>query len=203
MQSLKTYFFTGLLLLIPLFIVYQILSIIASVTTPFIHAPFLLNVLLSVIIITLIGWTMINIFKRKIKKHLKHHSKRRGIFATIASLILEFDTLSDKTRKAFRHPVLYKIDDGIYQLGYITNKDVSFLSHTPDTAVPSKTDTETNPATNSVWVYTPSPVNFFGNLLLIERRKIRILQKEDMHHLPLFILSAGLLQKQRNKIQTQ
>ena len=195
MNTIKTYFLMGLLLLVPLFIFYQVLFIVASVVSPFTQNNLLFNFILGLIVITLLGWGMVHIFKRRIRKHLKRIAEGTGFFPTIASLFLEFDALSNKTQKAFRHPVLYKVDDGIYKLGYITNKDSAFLHHQENTTIKTNTDTEATPAPDAMWIYAPYPINFFGDMVLVERRKIRILHKDEMQNLPLFIISAGILQK--------
>ncbi len=191
MKKTKTYFLTGLLLLVPLFILYQAVTIVSAVVSPFATLPLLADFFIGIVVIILLGWVMIHIFKRRLKWYFKKASKDADWFGTVATSILEFDNLSDKTHKAFRNPVLYKVDDGIYKLGYITNKDMSFITNEQ----PQEVATEATPAQDAVWVYAPYPVNFFGEMVLVEKRKVRTLDKDEAQNLPLFILSAGLLQK--------
>ncbi len=180
MKKIKTYFLTGLLLLVPIFIIYQAITIVSAVVTPFVNLPLVFNFILGLIIVSLLGWVTIHIFKRRLKKQLYKISKRKSWLSVIATGLLEFDSLSDKTHKAFRNPILYKVDDGIYKLGYVTNDEISLLH---------------KDVNDGVWVYAPNPVNFFGEMILVEKRKIKRLNKDEIQNLPLFILSAGLLQK--------
>jgi len=189
MKNIKTYFLTGLLLLVPLFILYQAITIVSAVVAPFVDLPLVLNFILGFIVIIIFGWVMIHIFKRRAKKILKRASKKTGWFSVIASGLLEFDNLSDRTHKAFRSPILYKVDDGIYKLGYITNKDISFID------AGDEKETEATPSNGAVWVYAPYPINFFGEMVLVDVRKVRKLNKDEVQNLPLFILSAGILQE--------
>jgi len=186
-------------MLVPLFLLYQAIAIVSAVVTPFVKLPLMVNFFLGIIVIILFGWVMIHVFKKRLKKHLKRvikNKKSNSWLTLIASAILEFDTLSDKAHKAFRNPILYKVDDGIYKLGYITNNDISFINNAnAKKTAQIKEENEISEGIDAVWVYAPYPVNFFGEMVLVEKRKIKKLNKDQVQNLPLFILSAGILQK--------
>ncbi len=184
MKKINTYFLTGLLLLVPLFILYQVITVVSAVVKPFVDLPLIITFPIGIVAIVLLGWIMVHIFKNRLKKHLERASSKKGWVSIIATGILEFDNLSNKTHKAFRNPILYKVDHGLHKLGYITNEDTTFI-----------TTSDNSPKPDAVWVYAPYPVNFFGEMILVDKCNIQQLNKEEVKNLPLFILSAGLLQK--------
>ncbi len=188
MKTIKKYFITGLVSLIPIFLLYQIIQITSSITESIVNLPIAANLGLSAFSILLLGWFMVHIFQNRVQAYVKNHAKDKGVIGIIASVLLDFDSLTGNAHKAFNNPILYKVDDGIYKLGYITNEDVSLLE-----TAKSNSNSEAKPTDGAVWVYSPYPVNFFGDMLLVESRKIRKLDKDKQSNLPLFILSAGII----------
>ena len=79
------------------------------------------------------------------------------------------------------------MDDGIYKLGYISNSSFTFLNLDN-----IKNISESKPESDSVWVFTPSPINFSGNLQLVEMRKIKKLENSLKEDISFFILTAGI-----------
>ncbi len=189
MKKLFTYLTSGIVLIIPVFIIYQIISIVSFVIKPFIDLPIWMSFIFGLLVLIGIGWSFIHIFKNRLKTKVEKLSKNKTWIGTLATLILNAEKISNKAHSAFKNPVLYKVDDGIYKLGFITSQDLSILDN------PNSADTEASPSDNSMWIYAPYPINLFGELVLVEARKIKKLDKENTKHLPLFILSGGILSK--------
>jgi|GEM_PF-1995190 len=191
-KKIISYFTSGLLFLIPVFIVIQIIKGISWLVTNFISLHLLIAFPLSCIAIFFIGYGVRKFLRKRLKKRLYAYAEKKSLLGYVAKLITSFDVLSDQVHKAFHNPVLYKVDDGIYKLGFITDESMEIL--TCD-AIGNHHDTEATPLENSIWVYAPYPINFSGELVLVELRKIKRLKKQDTESIPLFVLSAGILKK--------
>jgi len=189
MRHIKVYFVTGLLLLIPIFLIYEVMSIVAAVAGTMVQLPMLLNFILGLLLILTLGWVMIHILKRRLRKRLHKMSDKGGLLALVATSVLEFDNISNNTRKAFKNPILYEVESGTSKLGYITSDDSAFITDMLEGEASTPRDDD------SVWVYAPHPINFFGELLLVHKSKVRTLSQAESHHLPLFILSGGIVRR--------
>lgn len=189
-KKILNYFISGLLFLIPVFVVIQLIKGVSWFVTTFVSLPLLIAFPLACIGILLVGYVIQNFLRKKIKKQIHTYAKNKTPLGYIAKIITKFDMLSDHVHKAFHNPVLYKVDDGIYKLGFITNESMVILE---DSSTPKKTSSEAKPEEGSIWIYAPYPVNFSGELVLVEQRKIKRIKKEEKESIPLFALSAGIL----------
>lgn len=134
-----------------------------------------------------LGFLVNKFLSKNIRKRLKKRSEDKGIIAGFSKIILNIKILSEKTKDIFKNPILYKVDDGIYKLGYISNNSFSFLEIDD-----AENISESKPETDSVWVFTPSPINFSGSLQLVEMRKIKKLENSSKEDISFFILTAGI-----------
>lgn len=189
-KKLVSYFISGLLFLIPVFIVIQLIKGISWFVTNFIDLPLVIAFPIACVFILGLGYIVRKIIRKRIKKQLHKKAQDKTLFGFIARVISRFDILSDEVHKAFHNSVLYKVDDGIYKLGFITDDSMSILLGDED---PDHHETEASPIEGSIWVYAPYPINFSGELVLVELRKIKRLKKQDTESIPLFVLSAGIL----------
>ena len=191
-KKIVSYFISGLLFLIPVFIVIQIIKGISWFVTNFVDIPILIAFPLSLILIFALGYSVRKFLRKRLKKRLHKYAENKTFLGYVAKIITSFDVLSDQVHKAFHNPVLYKVDDGIYKLGFITDESMEILGG----GVPDEHHkTEAEPLEDSIWVYAPYPINFSGELVLVELRKIKMLEKEEAESIPLFVLSAGILKK--------
>ncbi len=191
-KKIISYFVSGLLFLIPVFIVIQLIKGISWFVTNFIELPLLIAFPIACVLIFILGYGVRKFLRKRLKKRLHTYAEKKTFLGYIAKLITSFDVLSDQVHKAFHNPVLYKVDDGIYKLGFITDEGTEILNGEED---PGHHETEASPIEGSIWVYAPYPINFSGELVLVEMRKIKKLKKEDTESIPLFVLSAGILRK--------
>ncbi len=191
-RAFVRYFLIGFVALIPVLLLMHILRVLSGVSqlswlqlSP-IGAPFA-----SIFVIFLFGLGVVHIFERHLHKKLVRGSKTAGPWSLFCRNILNFNHISTKARTAFQNPVLYKVDDGIYKLGFITDQDLSILGTTLTDGY--QTTSEATPSPDSVWIYAPAPVTFMGEMILAESRKITPLTG-DHENLALYIASAGLIE---------
>lgn len=189
MKQAKKYFISGLLFILPMWVLYIIVKSLAGLITSVIEINVFIAFVVSLFVITGIGFVVRRIIKHYVGKHIKQWSTRPGIFGFAMKQFMQIDGIAEKTRAAFSNPILYKVDDGIYKLGFITDADIDILD-----SLDPETDSEANPSQESVWVYAPLPVTMLGELILVEQRKIQKISAAQQESIPLFIFSAGLIE---------
>jgi uncharacterized membrane protein len=127
-NKVKKYFISGLLTILPLIILYSILKSVAGIFSEFFpKLNIFFSLIISISLILFLGFLISNFLSKKIKKIIKKKSNGKGIFSNIAKLFSNINILRENTKKIFEKPILYKVDDGIFELGYISNESFSFL----------------------------------------------------------------------------
>jgi len=190
MKKIQKYFFSGLLFLLPIWILYTVVKVLASVVTSVVTINIMIGFVIALFVITAIGFLVRRIIKRYIGQHIKTLSNQPGFIGFCMRSFMQIDEVSEKAREAFTNPVLYKVDDGIYKLGFITDADQDILGDQ------TSLHTEATPSSDAVWVYAPLPITMMGELILIEKRKIQTLDATQRESIPLFIMTAGLVEQQ-------
>lgn len=127
MNTLYKYFISGFLFLIPLWIVWIVIRVISGIVTDIVKVNVLIVFLLSAIVIILLGFIAQHIFKQHIHRRLHHLSERPGMVGFFTRALLEIGQMTEKARGAFHNPILFKVDDGIYKLGFITDHDIDII----------------------------------------------------------------------------
>lgn len=189
MKKIQQYFTSGLLFLVPVWILYVVIKGIAGLVTDLVQINILIAFVVSVATITLFGFALNRVFKRYLKDRFARWGQQSTLWGLVCRTVSQFDFLSDKARGAFHNPVLYKVDDGIYKLGFITDHDMDILWFADED------ETEVTPTDDAVWVYAPYPVTMLGELILVEQRKIKKLSAKETEAIPLFIMTAGLIER--------
>ncbi len=184
MQQLQSYMISGLLFIIPVWMVYVMIKGIAGLVTALVSIHTLVAFGLALIIITLVGFLVLQVFKRYFKKHVLRWSTKQNLLGFIARIISQLDSIGDKAQEAFHNPVIYQTGNGIYKLAFVTDQDIKML------------DDQNNPTPplDAVWVYAPFPITMLGELMLVERKNITLLSPEQRDTIPLFIMTAGLIE---------
>ena len=145
-KKISKYFFSGLLTALPLIIIYQIIKSFAGIFREFLpELNIFISFILSLTLMVLLGFLVNTFLSKKIRRNLHKKSKEKGLLAGASKIVLNIKILSEKTKDIFKNPILYKIDDGIYKLGYISNTSFSFLDNEGDT-----NDSEATPDTDAV-----------------------------------------------------
>lgn len=189
-NNIGRYFLSGALFLLPTALIVQFLLYISKLVGGVVEMPFLIAFPLSLCLIILVGFFVRKIFKKRLKKYLYKLSKKKTIPGLVARGLVAIDSISNHVNKAYRNPVLFKVDDGIFKIGFITDEGVEILDGETHE---DHHETEALPAEGSVWIYAPYPLSLSGDFMLVEKRKIKLVTKEEYESLPLFVLSAGMV----------
>lgn len=182
MKKLISYFIKGLLVFVPialtiflLFWVFTKLDSVVSRIFPFITVPGL-GILLTVVIITVIGFFASNFLGKKlfglIDRMFTHLPLVKLLYSSVKDILQAF--AGDK--KSFDKPVLATIGPGSNAkiVGFITRDSLENLG-----------------LEDYVAVYMPQSYNFAGNVLLFPKDSIEPLKIESSQAMA-FIVSGGL-----------
>ncbi len=177
MKRLVSYFFKGLLFVVPvsvtLYIFYLIFTNIDALLGIGIPG---LGFLITIAVVTLIGFLGSNIFTNKLLSFVdKAFSKAplmRLLYTAIKDLLSAF--LGDK--KSFEKPVFVTLIPGsnVKVAGFITKESLD-LWGSPD----------------EVAVYIPQSYNFAGNLIVVPREQITVINAHSSDVMA-FIVSGGI-----------
>jgi uncharacterized membrane protein len=177
MKRLTRYFLEGLLFLAP------VMATIYVVYTVFIKVDglFKFNVpgfgfLVTLLIITLIGFVASNLLTRKllglVDRLFRHLPLVKMIYTSVKDLIGAF--VGDK--KGFNKPVKLRLSPGgnLYALGFVTSENLDAMG-----------------IEGTVAVYLPQSYNFAGNLVLAPREHVTPVDAESGDVMA-FIVSGGI-----------
>ena len=183
MNTVLKYFLGGIITLIPLFILYKIIQSVAWVSREFFPQ---LNILfafaVSFFAISLLGYFVTKKITSSIKKSVLKKSNKEGMFSFAFKVILNLKDFSAKTKDAFKNPVYFEISPGIQKIGFITNEDIKFIK------------VQSNEH-KKITVYAPNPINFFGEMLIIEKRAINVIEEKEKKNIPILLFTAGIFRK--------
>ncbi len=182
MKKLVSYFIKGLLVFVPIaltvFLLFWVFTKLDSVVNrifPFIKVPGL-GILLTIVIITVIGFFASNFLGRKlfglIDRMFTHLPLVKLLYSSVKDILQAF--AGDK--KSFDKPVLATIGPGSNAkiVGFITRDSLENLG-----------------LDDYVAVYMPQSYNFAGNVLLFPKDSIEPLKIESSQAMA-FIVSGGL-----------
>ncbi|PCI27497.1 hypothetical protein COB55_05705 [Candidatus Wolfebacteria bacterium] len=183
MNTILKYFLGGVITLIPLFISYKIIQSVAWISREFFPQ---LNILFAFAIsffsISLLGYFVTKKITSSVKNGVAKKSTKEGILSYVFKVILNLKNFSEKTKGAFENPVYFEISPGIQKIGFITNKDIRFIK------------VQSNEH-EKITVYAPNPINFFGEMLIIEKRAINIIEEKERKNIPILLFTAGIFEK--------
>ncbi len=183
MNNILKYFFSGLIALVPVFILYQAMKSISVLVRGFFpELGIVITFVFSLLIIIFLGFLISKGTGGLLKRVVLRKSKKEGPLAFLFRFFSNFKVFSEKTKNAFKNPVYFEVSDGISKLGFITNEDIEFLM---------SEDREKR----KIAVYAPEPVSFIGELLFIEKRMIKKIDKNDKENIPIFLYTAGIIKK--------
>lgn len=182
-RKILKYFLGGFVALIPFFILYQAMKAVSALAGGlFPEVGFVATLLISLFAIGFLGFVISKGTGSFLKSIILKRSKDGGPLAFILNIFLNLKTFSKKTEDVFKNPVYFKISEGVYKIGFITDKDVKFLTLEPDEA-------------GKVAVYAPNPISFMGEVLFIENRMIKRIEEKDKKNIPVFLYTAGIVKK--------
>jgi uncharacterized membrane protein len=186
MKNIVRYFIQGLIITVPLaitvIVIYKLVSWVGSLFSSFgtIVSPVidpLIVILIALVIIFLMGLLGSSIILRPLFILFDHALEKTPFIKTIYSSIKDLLSAFVGSKKRFNRPVLVTInrENNIQQLGFITREDL----------------TELNLQKDHVAVYVPLSYSFSGNLLIVPRDHITIVDASSPEVMK-FIISGGV-----------
>jgi len=175
-RRIITYFFRGLLFVVPIALTIYVIYLIIQFLDGILPIPIPgLGILIMLAFITFIGF-LASIFITKplfdiFEKWVFKLPLINILYTSIKDLMSAF--VGDK--KKFNTPVIVKLSEGMSRLGFITQDDLSIIEEE-----------------NLVAIYFPHSYNFSGNLYLVPRDNVRILNNVKSADIMKLIVSGGV-----------
>lgn len=172
------YFFSGLLLVVPitviLYVVYKLFKYLDSIIRIPIPGLGLLTLLVG---ITILGFLASSFITQPIRKRANKLLDRVPLLKTIYTAITDLLSAFVGQKKSFSRPVLVKLSrsSDIEKLGFITNDDLSKL----------------NIPLGKIAVYLPHSYNFSGNLYIVPIENVTPISANTAEVMK-FIVSGGV-----------
>ncbi len=179
-RMLINYFLRGLLVLLPIVLTVVIIGWLVNMVTGLLHLreisgkQFFFYALLVLTIIITVGFLTRGVVARQILDFFE------GIIEKAPGLNFIFGTTKDMTeafvgdKKKFTKPVAVCVGEGIYRMGFITQEDMKIIDMPGYSAV-----------------YLPYSYGFSGEMLLVEKSKIKPVNAESSHWTK-YIISGGV-----------
>lgn len=185
MRKIISYFFQGILLIAPIFItIYVILKIVNWLDS------FLANAVKSIfgmelpgvgfvailVLITLVGFLSSTLIFKPVFKIIESLIEKTPLIKIIYTSLKDLFSAFVSEKKRFNQPVLVDINSaGLQKLGFITREDLSELN-----------------IKDKVAVYLPHSYNFSGNLFIVPKENITIIENLSSSDAMKFIISGGV-----------
>lgn len=177
MNTFTKYFFKGLLFLIPIVVtLYVLYMIVATVDKIFGLTVPGLGFLISVGLVTTIGFFVSTIFARGAARLIDNIFSRMPIVKMIYSAIKDLVNAFVGEKKRFNKPVFVNILPGstVKVVGFVTRESLDTIG-----------------MADSMAVYIPQSYNFAGNLIVVPREQVVPIEIESGKVMT-FIVSGGV-----------
>lgn len=178
MKNIINYFLQGLLYIVPItatgaFVVWVFNKIDGILPFDFPG----LGLIIIVTVITIIGFLGSTVVSNPINAFFKNLLKKAPLLETIYSAIKDLMNTFVGKKKGFKQAVFVKLFENstIERIGFITNKDLESL----------------NINKNRVLVYIPHSYNFSGNLFVVDKKYITLIDAPSGEIMKL-IVSGGV-----------
>jgi uncharacterized membrane protein len=197
-KRLVGYFFQGFVYIAPLvvttYVLYQVFVLldepVRTIEVAFFgtHVPGL-GLLAVVALLTVFGWLGSTIIAAPLKASLRRAIERTPLIGTIEGAVRDLLSAFFAKERRFSHPVLVQMagTSDLEKLGFITQEDLAELG-----------------LREKVAVYFPHSYNFSGELFIVPRERVRVLDIPAQEAMK-FIVSGGLihLREHRERAGTQ
>ncbi len=179
-RRLIGYFLNGLLLVIPIsvtaYIVYKLFTYLDSlIKIDWFPGS---GILFLLVIITLVGFLGSTFIANPIRKVINDFFDRIPLIKTLYSSITELLSAFVGQKKRFNKPVLVKVNESsnLEKLGFVTDEDLKDLGIDDG---------------DKVAVYLPHSYNFSGNLFIVSKSAITVIDKNASEVMK-YIVSGGI-----------
>lgn len=175
-KRIINYFLRGLLFVAPLAITLYILIIVVQFLDSLIPLPIPgLGILIVFGFITFIGYTASTLITQPLYEMLDKWLIKIPLVNILYTSIKDLMSAFVGDKKKFNTPIIVKLSDNMFRLGFMTQDDLSVLEEM-----------------GLVAVYFPHSYNFSGNSYLVPRENIRILKNVNSTEVMKFIVSGGV-----------
>lgn len=183
MKKLAKYFFEGLVILIPIVTSSYIVYLIFTKIDGILHIPVPgLGFLLTLILITVIGFLASNFFTKSLFQLLEKLFVRLPLIKLLYSSIKDLVGAFVGDKKSFDKPVLVTVNPGgVKILGFVTRESLDMFG-----------------ISDHVAVYFPQSYNFAGNLVIVPGDCVQPLSA-DSSEVMAFLVSGGVSGSSGNK----
>ena len=182
MNNIKSYFFKGLLYIVPVaalvWVIVKSYTVLNSIIGDFLPENMkYLGIIILLIIITAFGYLGSVIILSPINNFFRKLLEKAPLLKTIYSSVQDLMNTFVGDKKGFSNPVLVKVYENstIERIGFITNEDVESL----------------NIASGKVLVYLPHSYAISGQLFVVETKYIKSIDKSSAEVMKL-IISGGV-----------
>lgn len=181
-QLLLNYFLRGLLVLLPIALTVGIIIWLVNTISHWMHLDeisgkeFFFYALAIVLVILFVGFVTRGVVARQILDFFE------GIIEKAPGLSFIFGTTRDVTeafvgdKKKFTEPVTVEINEGIFKLGFLTQKDMASIGMKEYCAV-----------------YMPFCYGLSGEMMVVKREKVKPVVNQESSHWTKFIISGGVV----------
>jgi uncharacterized membrane protein len=173
-----SYFFRGLLFIAPIFVTVYVIYLLISWLDNLIPGLYPgLSVLIILSTITLIGLISSIFLFNPVMDFIESVFSKTPVTKLIYTAIKDLFSAFVGNKKMFTQPVMVMLfkEAGIQKLGFITKNDLSAIG-----------------IKDMVAVYFPHSYNFSGNLYIVPKENITVLNKFDATDAMKFIVSGGV-----------
>jgi uncharacterized membrane protein len=186
MGKIIKYFFKGLLVLVPLVItVYVFYLVFRYLDKFFINIPFPgVGLLVTVLLVVVIGFLASNIVTQKYFNYLDSMFGRLPIIKIMYSSIKDLVNAFVGSEKKFDKPVLVTIipESGVKVLGFVTSENMECIG-----------------LKDNVAVYMPQSYNLAGNMIIVPKERIQVLNISSAKAMTLIVSAAVSGKNEENK----
>ena len=185
-KKLIKHFFVGALIVIPILLLVQIVTLLQEFITPiFLSYPVWLIVafvLLSIPTFILVGfiftYSIAGRLNSAFKRLLKPNSR---LYQTYVSLEKIYDIVSGK-EQIFKNPVWVMLDHDVIKVGFVTKKDMSGFN-----------------LKRHVTVFLPTPFSISGEMVVVSKDKLKVIENDAFEVLTLTLTGGMTAGAEENK----
>lgn len=185
MKKLLSYFFQGLVVLVPVIITLYIILKIISIFVDFfvwigITGNLILDVLIGLVVMVVlivgIGVMASNYFLSNVMQFLEHQFEKLPLIRHIYSPIKDFTEAFVGNKKKFKYPVLVQISqqNNFKEIGFITQQDLSQYG-----------------LNDYIAVYLPFSYSFAGRMILVKKECVEPFSQNPTDTMK-FVISGGI-----------
>ena len=174
-SNLINYFMKGLLVALPFAITYSIIkSIVVWLDTLIDFGIPAIGFFIVIVSIIILGYIGTSIITEPLFSLLDDVLSRIPFVKIIYTSVKDFMEAFVGDKKKFNHPVIVEMNPGIFKPGFITQNDLTNLNLPGLSAV-----------------YFPHSYAFSGNIFLVEKEKVKPLERNSTEVMK-FIISGGV-----------